>query len=39
MFDLQLKYDLHYNFIRKHFDTELLLTDTDGLTYEIRRCL
>ena len=29
-------YDFHYNFIRKHFDAELLFTDTDTLTYEIK---
>ena len=29
-------YDFHYNFIKKHFDTELLFTDTDSLPYEIR---
>ena len=29
-------YDFHYNFIKKHFDTELLFTDTDSLTYEIK---
>ena len=28
-------YDFHYNFIKKHFHTELLLTDTDSFTYEI----
>ena len=28
-----LRYDVHYNFIKKHFDTELLFTDTDILTY------
>ena len=32
-------YDLHYNFIKKHVDAELLFTDTDSLTYEIKRCL
>ena len=31
-----LKYDFHYNFIKKHFDDELLFTDTDSLTYEIK---
>ena len=31
-----LRYDVHYNFIKKHFDTELLFTDTDILTYQIR---
>ena len=25
-----------YSFIKKHFDTELLFTDTDSLTYEIK---
>ena len=34
-----LMYDFHYNFIKKHFDAELLFTDTDSLTYEIRKCL
>ena len=29
-------YDFHHNFIKKHFDDELLFTDTDGLTYEIK---
>ena len=29
-------YDFHYNFIKKHFDAELLFTDTDILTYEIK---
>ena len=29
-------YDFHYNFIKKHFDGELLFTDTDSLTYEIK---
>ena len=31
-----LMYDFHYNFIKKHFDAKLLLTDTDSLTYEIK---
>ena len=31
-----LMYDFHYNFIKKHFDTKLLFTDTDSLTYEIK---
>ena len=34
-----LMYDFHNNFIRKHFDAELLFTDTDSLTYKIRRYL
>ena len=25
-----LMYDFHYNFIKKHFDAELLFTDTDS---------
>ena len=29
-------YDFHYNFIKKDFDAELLFTDTDILTYEIK---
>ena len=29
-------YDFHYNFIKKHFDTELLFTDTASLAYEIK---
>ena len=31
-----LMYDFHYNFIKKHFDAELLFTDTGSLTYEIK---
>ena len=27
---------LHYRFIKKHFDAELLFTDTDSLTYELK---
>ena len=29
-------YDFHYNFIQKTFNAELLFTDTDSLTYEIK---
>ena len=29
-------YDFHYGFIKRHFDAELLFTDTDSLTYEIK---
>ena len=29
-------YDFHYRFIKKHFDAELLFTDTDSLTLEIK---
>ena len=29
-------YDLHYNFIKKNFNGELLFTDTDSLVYEIK---
>ena len=29
-------HDFHYNFIKKKFNVELLLTDTDSLTYEIK---
>ena len=29
-------YDFHYTFIKKHFDVELLFTDTDSLTHEIK---
>ena len=31
-----LVYDFHYKFIKKHFDAELLYSDTDSLTYEIK---
>ena len=31
-----LMYDFHYSFIKKHFDAELLFTDTDSLTYEVK---
>ena len=29
-------YDFHYNFMKMNFDAELLLNDTDNLTYEIK---
>ena len=29
-------HDFYYNFIKKHFDAELLFTDTDSLTYQIK---
>ena len=29
-------YDFHYNFIKTRFDAELLFTDKDSLTYEIK---
>ena len=29
-------YDFHYNFIKKHFDAELIFTDADSLTYQIK---
>ena len=28
--------DFHYNFIKNNFDAELLFTDADSLTYEIK---
>ena len=31
-----LMYDFHYNLIKKNFDAELLFTDTDSLTHEIK---
>ena len=32
-----LLYDFHCRFIKKHFDDELLFTDTDSVTYEINK--
>ena len=29
-------YDFHYNFIKNNFNAELLFTNTDSLTYEIK---
>ena len=29
-------YDFQYSFIKKHFEAELLFTDKDSLTYEIK---
>ena len=29
-------YDFHYNYIKKYFHVDLLFTDTDSLTYEIK---
>ena len=29
-------YDFHYNFIKKNVGANLLLSDTDSLTYEIK---
>ena len=31
-----LMYYIHYNFVKKNFNAELLFTDTDGLTYKIK---
>ena len=31
-----LMYDFRYNFIKQHFDAELLVNDTYSLAYEIR---
>ena len=31
-----LMYGFHYNLIKKKFDVDLLFTDTDSLTYEIK---
>ena len=35
-FSKWLMCDFYYSFIKKHFDAELLFTDTDSLTYEIK---
>ena len=29
-------YDCHYNFVKNNFDADLLFTDTDSLTHEIK---
>ena len=29
-------YDFHYIFIKKYFDAELIFSNTDSLTYEIK---
>ena len=31
-----LMYDFHYSFIKTNFDAELLFTETDSLTYEVK---
>ena len=31
-----LMYDFHYKFNKKHFDAQLLFTDTDSLAYQIK---
>ena len=31
-----LIYDFHYSFIKTNFDAELLFTETDSLTYEVK---
>ena len=34
--EFRLTYDFHYDFVKKHFDDELLFTDTYSLIYEIK---
>ena len=37
MLDLLFQmYNFHHDFIKKNFDAELLFTETDSLTYEIK---
>ena len=31
-----LMYNFHYSFIKTNFDAELLFTETDSLTYEVK---
>ena len=31
-----MMYDFHYNIIKKNFNAELLFTDTDSFSYEIK---